>query len=110
MSVQDKDSVDGIAYDAEKKALVLLISDHIDWSDEYTHLCTLQEKINKYIHFCESKQYLSIFDKETITSAIIDIHFLFEPSNKAFEFLQVVQDQIGQMGIIVQCTISGDGV
>ena len=53
MSVLDN----GMATDENGKALILLISDHIDWKNEYDHLLRLQEKINSYITFCEEHQW-----------------------------------------------------
>lgn len=108
LSIIDKNSIDGIAYNRDNKALMLLITDHLDWKDEYNHLIMLQEKINNYIHYCETKQYLNVYNQEKILMAVIDIHFLVEPSKKAFDFLQEVQNQVGQLGIKIQCTISGE--
>ena len=50
MSVLDSGTIDGMATDENGKALILLISDHLDWKNEYDHLLRLQEKINSYIH------------------------------------------------------------
>ena len=46
-----------MATDENGKALILLISDHLDWKNEYDHLLRLQEKINSYITFCEEHQW-----------------------------------------------------
>lgn len=57
MSVLDRGIVDGIASDKEGEGIRLLITDHLDWSNEYHHLLALQEK-NKYLYcFCEEQQY-----------------------------------------------------
>jgi hypothetical protein len=108
MSILDKESIDGIAYDNERKAIIMLITDHLGWENEYEHLIKMQDKINNYICYCENRQYLQIYKNEIITNAVIDIRFLMEPSKKAFEFLQVVQNQVGHLGIRIQCTILGD--
>ena len=57
MSVLDSGTIDGMATDENGKALILLISDHLDWKNEYDHLLRLQEKINSYITFCEEHQW-----------------------------------------------------
>jgi len=44
MSVLDRETVDGMAVNESEKTLRLLISDHLDWSEEYNHLLVLQEK------------------------------------------------------------------
>lgn len=51
MSVVDNKTVDGIALTSDKNGIILLITDHLDWNDEYQHLMILQEKINAYIFF-----------------------------------------------------------
>ena len=107
MSVTDKEQVDGVAYDSAEEALVLLLTDHLGWENEYEHLSILQEKINNYISYCETKQYLEIFKGERINMAVIDIQFLNEPTKNAMDFLQVVQDTVGPLGIKIRCTIAG---
>lgn len=58
MSVVESGVVDGIGL-ADNETMKMLITDHLDWQDEYQHLLMLQEKINSYIGFCESGQYHS---------------------------------------------------
>ena len=41
MSVLDSGTIDGMATDENGKALILLISDHLDWKNEYEHLLRL---------------------------------------------------------------------
>ena len=66
MSVVDNKTVDGVALTDDKNGIILLITDHVDWSDEYRHLVMLQEKINVYITFFEEKQYEEIYKEEEI--------------------------------------------
>ena len=53
MSVVDNKTVDGVALTDDKKGIILLITDHLEWKDEYQHLIMLQAKINAYISFLE---------------------------------------------------------
>ena len=46
MSVVDNKTVDGVALTDDKKGIILLITDHLEWKDEYQHLIMLQAKIN----------------------------------------------------------------
>lgn len=46
MSVLNSDVLDGVAHNNGE--LVMLISDHLDWSNEGEHLLALQDKINAY--------------------------------------------------------------
>ena len=106
MSVLDKDKIDGLAYDKTEEALVMLITDHLDWNDEYSHLISLQDKINSYVNFCETKQYEDKFSHESIKMAVIDVHSLHEPTENGMHFLQRVQNQLGELGFMINATIS----
>lgn len=105
MSVVDSTVVDGIALTEDKNGIVLLITDHLDWSEEYQHLMTLQEKINTYLGFLEEKQYEEMYKEETITYGIIEIHFQHNLTDNAEKFLQAVQNQVAQYGIEIQCYV-----
>ena len=72
--------------------LELLLVDSVSWEEEIeaVHLEILQEKINNYIHFLESKQYVERyggkFDKK-----IVHITFQYSPSDNGLAFLAAVQ-------------------
>lgn len=105
MSVSESNMLDGVAL-SEEGALVLLITDHLDWENEYEHLYTLQNKMNAYVHYCESGQYQQFTQGKEPKYAVIEIHFLYEPTETALRFLNSVQEQIGGMGIRIECHIS----
>lgn len=106
MSVLDRETVDGMALDKDRKGIRLLITDHLDWSNEYNHLLVLQDKINAYIVFCEEHQYNQVYKNILVEYAIFEIHFKFEPTIKAMNFLEQVQRQVNEMGIAIECHIS----
>ncbi len=110
MSVVDKQKIDAVALTDDESGIVLLISDHLDWQDEYNHLLVLQEKINTYVTFLEEGQYKSIYEDNVITYGIIEIHFLCDITKKAEEFLQSVQDSVANLGIRIRCIISSEDV
>ena len=83
-----------------------MITDHLDWSDEYQHLVILQEKINVYISFLEARQYEEIYKEEVITYGVIEIHFLYNLTGNAEKFLQSVQNQVAELGIKIQYCVS----
>lgn len=107
MSVLEKDKVDGIAL-KNNTTIVLMISDHLDWSDEYSHLLILQEKINAYIGFCENKQYSQIYKDIKIEKFVFEIHFLYEITDKAREFLTQVQNQLCEADFLIEYNISSN--
>ncbi len=56
MSIDNPETVDGIGFDKTTDEVVLMISDHFNWSDEQLHLSILQNKINAYFNFVTSGQ------------------------------------------------------
>ena len=75
MSVLNSDVLDGVAHNNGE--LVMLISDHLDWSNEGEHLLALQDKINAYIAFWETMQYKKIYHGCSFASAKIELHEKF---------------------------------
>ena len=110
MSVVDNKTIDAVALTDDKKGVVLLITDHIDWEEEYQHLLMLQEKINIYISFLEEKQYEDIYHEDDIAYGIIEIHFLYNITSNVEKFLQSVQNQIAELGIKIQYSVSEEGI
>ena len=107
MSVLNKEVIDGMAVDTNENALRLLISDELDWNDEYNHLINLQEKINNYVAFWETKQYKQTYDVE-LTHAIIEIHFMFDITENAEAFLNQVQNLLSDIRMVIECYIDGE--
>lgn len=90
LNVEKTNVLDSVGYDEENSKLVLLLSDGMDWSDEARHLFLLQEKLNHYIAYIETKQYLKSFPNPKQVE--IQIHFLFKETDLCLKFLdQVVQ-------------------
>ncbi len=109
MAIDNVNVIDGMGVDPEKKSLRLLLADHLPWEDtnlsEFEHLKLLQNKINAYIAFLEGKQYMERYPDIEVETAVIEIHFKYEISSKCEEFLQAVQEQVGQHGIKIEAHI-----
>lgn len=106
MSIVDNKTVDGVALTDDKKGIILLITDHLEWKDEYQHLIMLQAKINAYISFLEEKQYKDIYQDMSIMYGIIEIHFLHCLTKNAEKFLHSVNNQLNELGIKIQYSVS----
>lgn len=106
MSIFESDSVDFLVL--ESKVLKMIISDHLDWKEEYEHLLLLQEKINSYIAFYESGQYEEMYPDSSFEYGVIEIHFLFEPTKTAFKFLDLVQKKLVEVNLKVECHIESN--
>lgn len=72
--------------------LELLLVDPIGWEEEIeaVHLEILQEKINNYIYFLESKQYVDRYG-DNFDKKVIHITFQYSPSDNGLAFLAAVQ-------------------
>ena len=72
--------------------LELLLVNSIGWQEEIeaVHLEILQEKINNYIHFLESKQYGERYG-DSFDKKVIHITFQYSPSDNGLAFLAAVQ-------------------
>ena len=72
--------------------LELLLVDPVGWQEEIeaVHLEILQEKINNYIHFLESKQYVDRYG-DNFDKKAIQITFQYSPSGNGLAFLAAVQ-------------------
>jgi len=95
MSIVDTNKVDMIGIPKENTDLVRLgITDHLSWKDDtFDHLYLLQEKINSYIRFIESKEVYEAFpESKGINNFLIEIFFLHEIPTECIEFLEKVKD------------------
>ena len=72
--------------------LELLLIDENKWIEslEEEHLLKLQEKLNNYIYFLESKQYVERYG-DNFDKKIIHITFQYSPSDNGLAFLAAVQ-------------------
>ena len=72
--------------------LELLLVDPVGWEEEIeaVHLEILQEKINNYIHFLESKQYVARYGDQ-FDKKVIYITFQYSPSDNGLAFLAAIQ-------------------
>lgn len=87
-NVEKTNVLDAIAYDEKNSKLIMLLSDGMDWHDEPRHLLLLRDKINHYIAYIESKQYLESYSN--IEQIEIQIRFLFKETDNCKKFLREV--------------------
>ena len=106
MSVLETHTIDAAGVKEEGDCLALLITDHLEWNNEYEHLKILQDKINAYIAFLENKQFEETYPDNHFKYASIEIHFMYDIPKNCENFLQVVRDQVGELGIKIVAEIS----
>ncbi|MDF2905374.1 MAG: hypothetical protein K0R34_695 [Herbinix sp.] len=103
MSVVDVNKIDGIAVNSnDDNRLMLLITDHLDWTKEYDHLLLLQKKINAYISFLESEQYREIYPEKQFFTYIIEIHFKYGRTPNCIKFIDTINKQLSTSNILIE--------
>ena len=107
MSVTQKDTIDAIGISPEGNELVMLITDHLDWEDEYTHLMALQDKLNAYFTFISSGQYKASHPKARISAFNIRIAFMFKPSENCLKLLDVARKHAQKIKTQITIEVTG---
>ena len=90
MAVDNTEVIDMITENEDGNELVLGISDHLDWENEYEHLMLLQAKINSYLMFIETKQYNETYPNRNYKSYLIRIYFAYDTPDNCQKFLDHV--------------------
>lgn len=106
MSVIDENKLDGMAISKDGEKLILLITDHLDWINEYEHLVILQDKINAYINFLETEQYKEIYLDKQLELYCIEIHFKYEPTPNCLKFIKRVNEQLCENNITIETIVA----
>ena len=83
--------------------LELLLIDENKWIEslEEEHLLKLQEKLNNYIYFLESKQYVARYG-DSFDKKVIHITFQYSPSDNGLAFLAAVQKVLQNTDMILK--------
>jgi len=100
MSVEDRKSIDFISYNQSLGLVTLTISDPIDWiSDPNHHIVLLQEKIESYLTFIESQEFLSRYPQYKGFPLRIEVVGKFPLSKYAGEFFKYAEGFVTDAGI-----------
>lgn len=106
MSVAEKDVVDGIAIGHDGETLIMEIYDHLNFEDEFKHIAILQDKLNTYIWFINSKQYSDLYPNTEFKSYLIIIHFLHELSDNSKKFVNESNKALVTSDIVIATCVS----
>ena len=106
MSVMETNVIDGMGKSKESNELVLMISDHLDWEYEPEHLLFLQEKINAYLAFWESKQYKETYPDSEFNACVIEIHFKYDIPESCLKFLDKVANMVEPLKIRIKAEMT----
>ena len=98
MSIEEIEAIDAIGEDKELGAIVLTISDHLDWS-KVNHLELLQEKLNTYLTFIESGELLETYPRARGKKVSIVLVYKHLPNKEGYNFLNQVSNIIENTGL-----------
>lgn len=98
MAITEIDQVDAIG--REGNNLRLAIFDILDWKYEDMHLEMLQDKINSYLMFIESKQYIEKYG-DGYERKIIDIYFQHGITTNCVKLVNVISSQVKKNNIFI---------
>ena len=95
MSVFETDQIDTMG--VVNGNLELLIIDTCNWEFEEEHFELLEDKLNNYLLYLDSKQYVPKYG-DNFDKIIISIHFMYNLVENAVKFLNVVSQQLAESG------------
>ena len=105
MSITDPKKIDTMADGGD--TLVLAVSDHLRWDIERAaHLSMLQDKLNTYVRFYESGEYMQYFDGKKFEKCRIEVHFLHKWHECFDKMLELVKDKLDAKNITIRCTLN----
>ncbi len=110
LNIEKTDSIDLIAYEKNTGKLIILLTDGMDWLDEKKHLLLLQEKLNSYILYIDTKQYQEYLsrlgeDVSNLKTIEIKISFLFKEPDVCIQLIDRAKNILNNIwdNVIVIC-------
>lgn len=107
MAVTDENVVDGIAFDNEGKTLIMEIYDHLDFEGkfEFDHISILQDKLNTYLWYIDSRQYVDVYPDKQFENFVINVHFRYAITENCKKYIDVSNQKLSASKIkIVSCS------
>ncbi|BAV74505.1 hypothetical protein PCAU_2296 [Pseudomonas chlororaphis subsp. aurantiaca] len=95
----------------EPNNVVLIISDHLEWGDKTQqgeHLQLLQDKINTYVAFIESREIYTEIPGALGKSPIIRINGLYELPEQGERFTDRAAKVLKEAGIGLEFVLDGN--
>ncbi|QJP13724.1 hypothetical protein G3545_08670 [Starkeya sp. ORNL1] len=102
MTIDNFEVIDALGLSPSDDVVLLMIFDGWDWTDEWMHLVTLQEKINVYFGFVESGQVYENYPIAVGRQLCIDIIAKFPLPGVGEDFLKQASAAAGELGITIR--------
>lgn len=99
MAIDDAGSVDAVGIDPETGDAMMIISDHLDWSDVVAHMNALQAKVGAYLGFMSSGQLDEALPEGAGRKRRIGVIQQFEPTDMAHQLLQGIAQQLAAFDV-----------
>jgi hypothetical protein len=90
--------VDAVSTSKDGTRVSLTIMDAEDWSDETSHLFSLQAKLNSYFDFIQTGQLIEEYPEATGKPLLISVVFRVPPTPKAKGLLEKADALAPQLG------------
>jgi len=94
MSIDQARVIDRILLDSQTDDILLIITDHLEWSGiedecehDHEHMLKLQEKLNAYLSFVESEEIYETYPRLKGRSVVIEVVCKFPLSDRAQNFI-----------------------
>ncbi len=101
MSVIEINQVDGMGISKDGNGLVFMISDHLEWDNETNHLFLIQDKINAYLGYIESNEFLAVYPNSKFEYYIIEIYFKYPVTDNCKRLIETINTQLNEFCIKV---------
>ncbi len=102
MSIDQTDVVDFIGLDPKTDEIMLLITDHLEWTgdDQFNklHMFLLQEKINAYVGFIESGEIYQRYPNANGRAFVIRVVAKYPMSDEAKTFCEKIRSFLFNAG------------
>lgn len=99
MAIDDVNTVDAVGIEPETGHAMVVISDHLDWSDPVAHINALQQKITAYLGFIQSGQLVQSVPEAEGRKPKIGIIQQFEPPENILPILSGIGEQLAALGV-----------
>ena len=105
MTVEDQQTIDIAGIDRDSGAVVLTVSDHLDWQKPEEHLLVLQEKINGYLRYVESGEILRNYPDATNRKIEIEVVGKFSLPRSVDHFVRHATEIVRGAGIDLKFSV-----
>jgi hypothetical protein len=112
MTIEQTDVVDIIGTNPKTNEVLLVISDHLEWTDDDQsdkfHMYLLQQKFNSYLEFIESGEIYRTYPDAIGKEIVIKIMAKFPMNDQASAFLERARAIVMTFGYKIEFDNSQD--